>query len=208
MNLKLSEPTTSITDFLLAAELFILGFLLFRAQTGQLSVHLWGTGFLFLGLSALSGGLFHGYKPHLSFWRITGVCILLTLAFFIAGGIISSSGSLALLVVCEIPLLLLMIRIAKQNRPSIKVKQSQLRIGIFFVALSVLLAYQMYAGGPLVGRWILAGSLIVFAGLWIQQSEWSIHKHFNHNDLCHVLFMIGMYFIYRGGLLLRDQSSI
>jgi hypothetical protein len=206
--MKLSEPTTSITDFLLAAELFFFGFLLFRAQTGQLSVHLWGVGFLFLGISALSGGLFHGYRPHLFFWRITGICILATLAFFIAGGIISSSDSLALLLVCEIPLLLLTIRIAKQDRPSFKVKRSQLRIGIFFVALALFFAYQMYTGGPLVGRWILAGSLIVFAGLWVQQSEWSIHKHFNHNDLCHVLFMLGMYFLYRGGLLLRDQSSI
>ena len=136
------------------------------------------------------------------------MCILATLAFFIAGGIISSSGSLTLLFICEIPLLLLMIRIAKQDRPSIQVKKSQLITAIFFVALALFFTYQMYSDGPLVGRWILAGSLVVFAGLWIQQSQWSIHKHFNHNDLCHILFMLGMYFLYRGGLLLRDQSSI
>src|SRR5262245_58147419 len=58
-HLRLTEPATSITDFLLAIEVFFLSALLFRASGDQKSIQLWATGFLSLGVAALSGSLFH-----------------------------------------------------------------------------------------------------------------------------------------------------
>jgi hypothetical protein len=52
------------------------------------------------------------------------------------------------------------------------------------------------------GRWIVAGILVSFAGAGVQQSGFTIHQHFNHNDLYHVIQMVGIYLLYRGGRLL------
>ena len=37
-----------------------------------------------------------------------------------------------------------------------------------------------------------------------QQGRVAIHAHFNHNDLYHVIQMGAMYFLFRGGLLVRE----
>ena len=53
-------------------------------------------------------------------------------------------------------------------------------------------------------RWLKGGILVTAVGLLIQQSGWSIHEHFNHNDIYHLVQMVGIYFFYRGALLLHD----
>jgi Family of unknown function (DUF6962) len=32
-----------------------------------------------------------------------------------------------------------------------------------------------------------------------------LQRHFNHNDLYHVIQMVGMYVFYKGAILLRDS---
>jgi hypothetical protein len=93
--LRLSEPTTSITDFLLAAELFVLSFLMFYSESVELCVMLWALALFTLGISALAGGIFHGFTRHLYIWRVTAIAILATFGFVIAAGIISSFSGLA-----------------------------------------------------------------------------------------------------------------
>ena len=206
--LKLSEPTTSITDFLLAAELFVFAFLTFWAVGDQCSILLWGIALFLLGLSALAGGLYHGISANLFLWRMTAVCIVATLGFMIAAGIVSvTSGTfrIALLLAAELPLLILVFRLAMQQKSSVQVPHSRKRIVILLIALAITLAFQIYTGGAMVGIWLLVGSLIILTGVWIQQAEISPHKHFNHNDLCHIFFMVGVYFLYRAGLLFKDH---
>ncbi len=126
----------------------------------------------------------------------------------IAAGIVSTSNGLlrlTLLMIVEIPLLILIVRLANQHKASVTVQHSGKRILILLVALCLMLMYQLYTGGALVGVWLLGGSSIILAGLWIQQKEWSLHKHFNHNDLCHIFFMVGVYLLFRGGLLFKDR---
>jgi Family of unknown function (DUF6962) len=208
LKLKLSEPTTSVTDFLLAAELFILGFLLICAETGQISVMLWALSFFSLAISALTGGIFHGFTKHLSLWRTTAIAILATIGFMIAAGIFSSFSGLfraLLLPIAETPILILLIGAFFREKASLIVNESTFRIGLLWVLLATLFGFELLRGGPAAGHWILAGSLITVAGIWIQQAKIGLHKHFNHNDLCHVVFMIGMYFLYCGGLLLKDH---
>ena len=47
--------------------------------------------------------------------------------------------------------------------------------------------------------WIVGGILLSFVGAAIQQSGVSLHQHFNHNDLFHVVQMVAFYLLYRGG---------
>jgi hypothetical protein len=52
----------------------------------------------------------------------------------------------------------------------------------------------------------LTGGVLVslVAGL-VQARRVGLHRHFNHNDLFHVIQMVGLYLYYRGGALLVDR---
>lgn len=53
-------------------------------------------------------------------------------------------------------------------------------------------------------QWLKFGILVTAIGLLIQQSGWSIYEHLNHNDIYHLVQMVGIYFFYRGVLCLHD----
>jgi len=54
--------------------------------------------------------------------------------------------------------------------------------------------------------WLKKGLVISLVGVLIQVSGWSLHEHFNHNDLYHVVQMFGLYCFYRGALYLHDHT--
>jgi hypothetical protein len=55
-------------------------------------------------------------------------------------------------------------------------------------------------------RWLKRGLVISLVGVLIQVSGFSLHEHFNHNDLYHVVQMFGLYCFYRGALYLHDDT--
>jgi len=74
-------------------------------------------------------------------------------------------------------------------------------------AMAVILALCIYRLNQPYAIWIIAGILISFAAAGIQLSGFTLHKNFNHNDLYHVIQMIAMYLLYRGGSLLSTRNS-
>jgi hypothetical protein len=72
-------------------------------------------------------------------------------------------------------------------------------------ALLLILGFQLvalYRQWSITAGWIALGVLLSFVGTAIQQSGFSLHTHFNHNDLFHVVEMAAFYLLYRGGLTL------
>jgi hypothetical protein len=55
-------------------------------------------------------------------------------------------------------------------------------------------------------KWLLTGLAFSMAGLILLASGLALHKHFNHNDIYHSVQVFGLYFFYRGVLLLRDRA--
>ena len=51
--------------------------------------------------------------------------------------------------------------------------------------------------------WLWRAVILTLIGLAAQQSGWSLHERFNHNDLYHVVQMAGLYCLYRGALTLN-----
>ena len=85
------------------------------------------------------------------------------------------------------------------------------RMVIYDGALTMLVVIVLSTWGAWAQRmpsatWILAGVLVSMLGALFQQGRVSIHPHFNHNDLYHVIQTGAMYLLYRGGLLLRERS--
>lgn len=78
--MTISEPTTLITDYVLAAISIVFGIALLRARTHRGTL-LWGIGFLVLAAAGLTGGTFHGFRlmmsdgEHSSLWNITMLLI-------------------------------------------------------------------------------------------------------------------------------------
>jgi hypothetical protein len=88
----ITEPTTLITDYLLAALSAAFGFLLIRSRTNRGTL-LWAIGFLTLGGAGLTGGSFHGFRllmsdsAHNDLWNITVLLIGVSMGFMVSGGL-------------------------------------------------------------------------------------------------------------------------
>ena len=74
--------------------------------------------------------------------------------------------------------------------------------------LTVLLAAALFAiarwRAPGMG-WLIAGVAVSVAGVLVQLRHIVFHRHFNHNDLYHVIEMAALYLFFRGGALLVDR---
>lgn len=56
-------------------------------------------------------------------------------------------------------------------------------------------------------NWLWRAVILTLSGLAVQQSGWSLHEHFNYNDLYHVVQMAGLYCLYRGALTLNGSGA-
>ena len=195
------EPTTTITDYILAAECLLLGVLLFRP--GQTASRLWGLAFFAVAVAAVAGGTFHGFSNRISpvgngtLWKIAVYAIGLTSLLMLASAfIVGTSPPLRqwLLAAASMQFILYAVWMANHN-------DFRFVIYNYLPAMIGVLLLQIL-GNPHSGRhWIVGGILLSFVGAGIQRSGITFHPYFNYNDLYHVVQMGAMYLLYRGGLL-------
>lgn len=57
------------------------------------------------------------------------------------------------------------------------------------------------------GRWILSAIALSLMGSVIQIMKFAPHPHFNHNDVFHLIQLIGNWLFYRADLVSHDRSS-
>ncbi len=62
--------------------------------------------------------------------------------------------------------------------------------------------------GKTEGYWMVAGIGASLFGAVLQQAGVSFHTHFNHNDLLHLVQLIGMICLYHGIVHLEDRPPI
>ncbi|HJZ12635.1 MAG TPA: hypothetical protein VJ521_10820 [Acidobacteriota bacterium] len=208
--MKLTEPVTAITDYILAAELLVFSIMLWRNANDYYSVRLWSVSFVALCIGAFAGGTFHGFQESLKaqtldqIWKGTLLFILLSLGMMVAGGIFSAFSGFSRIVflLADAAIILLALKQGGELNFPLLMKI----VAAVFLLLMVVLLYQVLFHGSATGKWILAGSLITLVGIVVQLSGFRFHEHFNQNDLFHVIMMVAVYFLYRGGLLLRDRG--
>ena len=73
------------------------------------------------------------------------------------------------------------------------------------LAILTLQCYAVVIHRAVSAPWLAGGVLVSFVAAAVQVSGVTIHQHFNHNDLYHMIQMGGMYLFYRGALLLTDR---
>jgi hypothetical protein len=80
------------------------------------------------------------------------------------------------------------------------------------IAASVLSAAWPSPVDPATRRsgrcWLIVGFGATAVGLTLMVQKVSFHQHLNHNDLYHVVQMVGLYGVYRGGRRLLDLDAV
>jgi hypothetical protein len=207
--MTISEPSTLLTDYLLAAVGLALGALLWSgASPAALARRLWAASFLVGAAAALAGGTVHGFRASLpapietALWSGCLMAAALCGALLVAGAschvLVGVSRKLALaaiavVVIAELALLFA----APVTLYAVWVAAS------WIVSLLALLALSARTRASLLAPLTL-GLALVGAGLVVQRAGWGLHAHFNHNDASHLLLTAALWPFYRAGSCLGD----
>ena len=207
-----TEPVTMMTDYGLAVLCAFYAWRLWKAadSTAQISVGNWAAGMACLAVASLLGGTFHGLSMLLEptllrqLWKGTVYAVGLASFFWFAGVLRASVNALLYRWLVIVPLLQLAVfgwwMGTHDNFLFVIYDYGSMNV--------VLLALQLYGWYTLriqSAPWLVGGVAVSVLAAAVQAGGFSFHRHFNHNDLYHVIQMGGMYLFYRGGCLLRDR---
>ena len=180
----MSEPTTVLTDYALAAVSAFLGYRLIPRS------RFWATAFLALALGALLGGTWHGFSQSDLLWKATTLSVGVASFGMVAGSAagVTTGGLRGTLIAFALVKLIAYAAWMLFHDDFIWV--------VADTASALLIVGILHAWR--FNGWMLAGVAVsVSAGL-AQASGLALHAHFNHNDLYHVLQSAAMFLFYRG----------
>ena len=201
------------TDYLVAAFALVWGARL-AAQarsTRRRAVGWWAAGFAAIALAALAGGSWHGLLPMLTagvaeaLWKVTLMAAgLVGFAILAASFFAHLRGRLrhVLVAVAAAKLAIYAAWMARHDDFIWVI----LDYGASMAIALALHAAAWWRRREPAAPWIVAAILVSFAGAGVQASGFALHRHFNHNDLYHVIQIGGLYLFYRGALLARDRG--
>ena len=208
----MSDISTVVTDYLLAGLSALFGFLLLRDSGASLPRKLWGWALLASALAALAGGTWHGFQHVLPeralFWIWKAVIYLIgAFGLLAVGGTLMSAASGWR----RAALLAPMIAVTAVYAAYMTTHDEFIYV-IYFNAMAMVFVllthlYTRYRWSDPASPWMIAGVLVSGLAAAVQASGVSVHEHFNHNDLFHVIQMIGVYLLYRGASRLGPPRS-
>lgn len=197
----IAEPTTTLTDYALAALGAALAFRLHaEAPARPGSARLWAACFYAIALAALLGGTWHGFAARLpagaklGLWigtyALLGLANLLLISAALAG---LRPGVAAWFVAAALAkfAVYLVLAVSRRDFGWVIADMALTLAGLLCLGLHRWLARRPGAG------WLLAAVSVSFAGALVQYSRLAFHRHFNHNDLFHVVQMLALYLFYR-----------
>ncbi len=207
------EPTTVATDYILGVMGLVLGRRLWRSGAPHNSSRsLWGAALIALAVAAFAGGTSHGFADRLGdtgdwvLWRITvwsvGVgsrCLAAAMARF------AFSTRTARIVVALFGLQFTIYAVWMLRRDDFGYVILEYVPAMIFVLATA--AWLWSRRGWPGGSWVAGGIVISFVAAGVQASGLGLHQHFNHNDLYHVIQMVGVCLLYRGGEHLEDRGG-
>jgi hypothetical protein len=211
----ISEPTTLATDYLLGGLAAVLASRIAAANrtSDQMSVHLWAMALAAVAIVSFTGGTYHGFARALSgalvltLWKLTTIGMGLASVLLLASAFASSfSGTVRRWLTAAASLKFVLYTVWMLGHDEfvfVIADYGSTLLIVLFLALSGRLQ-----GTGRHGTFIAAGIGVSLAAAAVQQSGVEFHRHFNHNDLMHVVQMGGVWLLYKGGMRLRDAGEI
>ena len=195
-----------LTDYALGALCLWLGWKLYRLAVSEkrTATKLWAGAFFSTALASFVGGTYHGFTLILSDSILSG---LWKVTVYLTG--FSSFFLLSAVLVACLPhpvrrwaLALTTVKLVVYLSWMITHDDFLFVVYDYGSAMILILIFQVHAFYKIqssAAGWIVGGILLSFLGAAIQQSGLSLHQHFNHNDLFHIVQMVAFYLLYRGG---------
>ncbi len=207
-----TEPMTVATNVVLALLAFVFAVSLAypSAAEDSAAAGCLAAAFLATGLAALIGALAHGTPPEkhaalrARFWRgalyatgFIGAATVASVAFFAARGSIRT----AILAFAAIKLVVFIVQVTRKPEFSVAAADYGAALAILLVGAAFMAVRRQTPGMA----WLIAGVFVSLVAGVVQARRIALHRHFNHNDLYHVVQMAALYAFYRGGTLLVDR---
>ncbi len=200
------EPMTVLTDLFLAAASVYAAVQIGNA--GPQPVHAcFAVSFWLIALGTLTGATIHAVR-HTSLnrfvpllWRVTGIAVGGSVTAMLAGAFyhVLAPGVADALLWGVIGLTIIY---AGYVWYDYRFKNVIFFYGFFMLVVLGLMGLDYVSTGSPGAKLIAIGILVSLAAAAIQRAGLRIAKHFNHNDLYHVIQLLGLYCFYRGALLL------
>lgn len=200
--MQLHEPMTLLTDYALGVLCMLLAVRLVRGGPTA-SRKLWALAFFGSAAAAFFGGTYHGFLPWLAdpaatmLWKITLLSIgvaayCATVAT--AQSRLASRWIRATRIVAGVKLGVYVAAVLSTDAFLTAIIDYSLAFG--FVVAVYAVAWVRH--GDTAAPWVVAGILTSFVAAGIQAMGIAPHPQFNHNDLYHVVQMVGMWLLYKG----------
>ena len=196
--MEITEPATLLTDYFMAALAVAWYFRLGRDREMPV-LQDWRKVFLFLALSSFLGGSYHGYQAMLTplvleaLWRGTLVCAALSSLFLMKAGVGQFGGSGQAGWKKFAYLKALVILVIGQAWPDFLVVLVDFTLSLFIVSAFALLKWERAFDARAK---FLAGTGLFLLGGAVQALGLAPHPAFNHNDLFHVIQILGNWMFY------------
>ncbi len=209
--MQITEPMTMLSDYLLAGFAVLLALPLLRLGrlVSHASIRLWGFALLATAAGAAAGGTSHGFSLYLGTvgqavaWKLTVYSIGLASLLMLTGSTIATVPRWLrqwLIAVVVIQFAVYAVWMLTHDE-FVYVIYDYVPSMIGLVALH---GYSWHSQRDAAAPWIIAGVAVSFAAAGIQQSGWSLHEHFNYNDMYHLVQMVALFLFYTGARVLRE----
>ena len=212
--MSISEPSTLITDYMLGVLTAALAWRLFvhNRTRRQKAIGSWGAALTAVGFSSVVGGTYHGLAPGLpagiasALWKTTTVTmgvasLLLTLSAIQAAFPERLRGWLGGIACAKFCVYTAWVLTHDDFVYVIMEYGSTLMLVLALTGANRIRGERGHRG------FIAGGILVSIAAALVQQSDVSLHAHFNHNDMMHVIQMGAVVLLYQGGRRLRDAEE-
>jgi vacuolar-type H+-ATPase subunit I/STV1 len=206
--MPIAEPMTALTDGLLGLVSFVLAILLWRRRQGHVSRAFWAAGLFASTSAAWFGAIYHGSFGSVStslsafFWKMVVWSVGL-IAFLIVTG--SAHATLPRRVARILAILagfqFLFYAVFMIRHDDFKYVVNNYSPALVILAVVHAIGYRR---NPAAAKAIWGAIVVSMIAAAVQQSTFDLHRHFNHNDLYHLIQMFGQYLFYRGASVMLD----
>lgn len=195
--IRVAEPATVVTDYIIAVACALFALLLAVANS---SVE-WSLGFVLGGISAITGGTWHGFRELLgertrtALWSLTLFTFGASAVAFGAGAVIITAPQLDHLTVRLAAVTALGIYgVAALHNPDFSTAG---RMALLMLAAFALMgAALILRDETRAAMFALACVVLNLAGVGVQMRKFAPHPRFNHNDLFHVFQLAALWCLY------------
>lgn len=207
----IAEPMTLLTDYALAGMTGWLAWLLFRSREGQRSRTLWTLAFAALALGAALGGTWHGFAPRfpdsaaLLVWKATVFSVGIASFGMLSGSAIATTAGSAKKALVAIAAAKLAIYLGWMLGHS-EYLYVILDTGVALASVAALHGWSAIRNRDRASLWMLGAVGVSVLAAAVQAGDFAPHRHFNQNDLYHVIQIAAMILFWAGVRRLRDRD--